>query len=77
MLKFVLYVILAYLLVRAVVNLLRAMVVQNGVGSAPPGSGPDARRGKAAPRNGRSSEEGRATRLRDEEDVEDAKWEDL
>ena len=77
MLKFVLYVILTYLLVRAVVNLLRAMVVQNDVGPVPPRTGPDTRRGGEASQNGRSPEEDRATRLRDEEDIEDAKWEDL
>lgn len=74
-LKFVLYAVVAYLLVRAVLNLLRAMRRQHGVGAGPSRSGGNQRRG------GRSAEppaeEERATRLREDEDVEDAKWEDV
>jgi hypothetical protein len=70
MLKFALYAALAYLLIRAVVNLLRAMS-PGAVRSRPGG-------GRGATRNGRAEgNEERATRLHEEEDVEDARWEDL
>lgn len=74
MLKFVLYAVLAYLLVRAVANLLGAMLRQRVGGDAPPYDG-NRRRGASGGQ--REANETRATRLRDEEDVEDARWEDL
>lgn len=71
MLKFVLFTILAYLLVRALLNLARAMRREGGRAG---GASPNGRRRRSQGDRRR----GRATRLREEEeDVEDAKWEDL
>ena len=75
MLKLALYVVVAYLLFRAIANLVRAMVQQKGVGTGT--SGAVGSSGRETSRNGRRTESERATRLRDEEDVEDATWEDL
>ena len=74
MLKFLLYAALAYLLLRAVANLLRAMLRRPGGVSAGPQNG-RSRSGGGGGR--RSADDERATRLRDEDDVEDARWEDL
>lgn len=68
LLKVLFYALLAYLLLKAVANLLRAMLQQQGVGAGAPRSGV----GQRTP-----EEEERATRLREEEDIEDATWEDL
>ena len=70
MLEFLLYAVLAYLLLRAVANLLRAMVHRQG------GVSTSSRNGRSGGGK-RTSENERATRLPDEEDVEDARWEDL
>jgi hypothetical protein len=67
LLKVLFYALLAYLLLRAVANLLRAMLQQQGVGA-----GRDGRTGRAPP-----EDEDRATRLREQTDIEDATWEDL
>jgi hypothetical protein len=67
LLKVLFYALLAYLLLRAVANLLRAMLQQQGVGA-----GRDGCTGRAPP-----EDEERATRLREQTDIEDATWEDL
>lgn len=69
MLKVLFYALLAYLLLKAVANLLRAMLQQQGVGAGAPRS---RGAGQRSP-----EEEERATRLPEEEDIEDATWEDL
>lgn len=76
MLKLALYAVLAYLLLRAVANLFRAMRKQGQVGPNPRRTrfGTDGR-GRSA--NGKQEQAERATRLRDEEEIEDARWEDL
>jgi len=73
MLKFLLYAALAYLLLRAVANLLRAMLRRPDGVSAGPQNG----RSRSGGGGRRSADDERATRLRDEDDVEDARWEDL
>ena len=73
MLKFLFYALLAYLLLKAVANLLQAMLGQPGA-KAGPSLG---RGGRHRGRSGNEEDGKRATRLREEEDIEDATWEDL
>lgn len=77
MLKFALYAVLAYLLLRAVANLLRAMRQPGRVG--PEGRSPRFGReeGRGQQRSHQPRSQDRATRLSEEEEVEDARWEDL
>jgi hypothetical protein len=73
LLKFFFYALLAYLLLKAVANLLQAMLAQPGAKARP---SPE-RDGRNHGRSGKEEERKRATRLREEEDIEDATWEDL
>ncbi len=81
LLKTLLFVLIAYFIVRASANLLRAMRRPEALGSPGPqpwGNGPSGRRREASgTQRGRPSEHRRATRDRLEPDVEDAKWEDV
>lgn len=81
MLKFALIALLTYLLLRAVANLLQAMFRQGRVGPGaqrPRFGGGGSNEGRRRSHSQRGSDDSdRATRLRDEEDVEDARWEDL